>query len=387
MLRLVMRRASRVFAAAAPILAAIATIASCGSRTPLTDAETADDTTTPDANVTDAGKDAPREDVTDAPVCVPGRFVLEPAAAQLMFVLDRSGSMKLDLAGNPPRLSPSRWSTLETGLRQTIVPFSGQISMGAKFFPEPATNQQDAVEACRSDPGVGIAPALNNANAILDVFKTTKPLGGTPTAEAVRLAAEYVAKQRTVARAIVLATDGAPNCNAALDRHTCTCTGSDPAACSAQFDGRYECLDDARSISVIGDIFKTRQIPVYVVGIGGSELLEYLATLDAMAVAGGRPKPTSPKYYDVQTPTEMNAALTTIRDSVSRCTFLTPSVPADPNAISIEINGASVPRDETHAEGWDWVDQAYGVVAFFGAACTSAGSGSAKVGGVVACPE
>jgi hypothetical protein len=380
-----MPRASRVLAVPAAIACALGTIASCGARTPLIEPEAFEDTTKPDANVVDAGKDV-REDVTDAPICTPGRFIFQLAAAQLMFVLDRSGSMALDLSGNVPRLAPTRGQTLETGLRQTIVPFSAQLAMGAKFFPE-VTNSPDADEACRTDQGVGIAPALNNANAILDVFTKTSPRGGTPTSEAVRLAAEYVASQRTVARAIVLATDGAPNCNSRLNRQTCVCTSTNATACRDQFDGQYECLDDTRTIKVIGDIFTTRQIPVYVVGIGGSELPAYLATLDAMAVAGGRPKPTSPKYYDVQTPTEMSSALSTIRDSVSRCTFITPSVPQDPNAISIEINGAQVPRDPTRVEGWDWVDQTYGVVAFFGTACTSASSGSAKVGGVVACKE
>ncbi|MDB4998834.1 MAG: hypothetical protein JWM74_6266 [Myxococcaceae bacterium] len=388
MLPRMMSRASKVLLAPAAVAFAIATSASCGARTPLIEPEAFEEPT-PDASVIpDAStKDVSREDVTDAPICTPGRFVFQLAAAQLMFVIDRSGSMALDLSGNTPRLAPTRWQTLETGLRQTIVPFSAQLAMGAKFFPEPTNNQGDAEQACRTDQGVGIPPALNNANAILDVFTKTSPRGGTPTSEAVRLAAEYVANQRTVARAIVLATDGAPNCNGKLNRQTCTCTSTDSTACRGQFDGQYECLDDTRTITVIGDIFKTRQIPVYVVGIGGSELPAYLATLDAMAVAGGRPKPVSPKYYHVQTPTEMNSALTTIRDSVSRCTFITPSVPTDPNAISIEINGAQVPRDPTRVEGWDWVDQTYGVVAFFGTACTSASGGGAKVGGVVACPK
>jgi hypothetical protein len=382
-----MWRASQLSFASVAVVFAIGAVASCGARTPLIEPETFEDTTSPDANPIDAAKDAPQDDVTDAPICVPGRFVFELAAAQLMFVIDRSGSMALDLSGNPARLAPSRWSTLETGLRQTIVPFSAQLAMGAKFFPEPSLSSQDAVASCRSDPGVAIAPARNNASAILDVFTKTSPNGGTPTSEAVRLAAEYVAKQRTVARAIVLATDGAPNCNGTLNRRTCVCTSSDKTSCTTRFDGQYECLDDVRTVSVIDDIFSQRQIPVYVVGIGGSEAPEYLATLDAMAVAGGRPKAVSPKYYDVQTPAEMSLALASIRDSVSRCTYLTPSVPTDPNAISIEINGVPVPRDPTHAEGWDWVDQTYGVVGFFGTACTTAGAGNANVGGVVACPK
>jgi hypothetical protein len=53
----------------------------------------------------------------------------------------------------------------------------------------------------------------------------------------------------------------------------------------------------------------------------------------------------------------MTAVLTNIRDSVARCTYLTSSVPTDPNAISVDIDGTTVKRDLTHVEGWDWVDQ------------------------------
>jgi hypothetical protein len=341
-------------------------IARCGARTPLIDSEPLAE---PDASLPDDGP---------PPACIPGRFVLEHAIAQLMFVIDRSGSMAFDLRTDT-RGGTSRWSTLENGLRQTIIPLTGQLAMGAKFFPEPVGDFAGVDESCRSDLGVAIAPGLNNAYKILDVFAKTRPRGGTPTAEAVRIAAEYVASQRKVGRAIVLATDGAPNCNGGLAASTCVCT---LASCDRPL-GAFDCLDDTRTVKVIGDIFTKRQIPVYVVGIGGGELPAYIATLDAMAVAGGRAAPTSPKYYDVQTPAEMSGALTTIRDSVTRCTYLTPSVPTDANAISIEIDGVLVRRDPSHIEGWDWVDQTYGVIGLFGTACSD--KDAPKVSGVVAC--
>ena len=34
--------------------------------------------------------------------------------------------------------------------------------------------------------------------------------------------------------------------------------------------------------------------------------------------------------------------------------------------------GKSIPRDPTHENGWDWVDQTYGTLAFFGPACQAA---------------
>ncbi|WP_336118097.1 hypothetical protein, partial [Klebsiella pneumoniae] len=47
-----------------------------------------------------------------------------------------------------------------------------------------------------------------------------------------------------------------------------------------------------------------------------------------------------------------------------------------PNAITVEIDGAAISRDPTHMNGWDWVDQAYGTLAFFGSACTAASAGA-----------
>jgi hypothetical protein len=373
----------------------VVTFVSCGARTPLGDAETFDETTT-DAStepeessvVSDArAKDAGRKDASDSPGCTPGRFILTVGTAQLLFVLDRSSSMALDLAGGAPPNGPTRWATLETGLRQAILPFTADIAMGAKFFPvEVKTPPEEFYELCVAGGGwVDVPVALNNASAILSKFQSTSPMGGTPTAEALQIAAEYLGKQRAVARAIVLATDGAPNCNSLLKQSTCTCTFADTTRCTDLSYGASNCLDDTRTLAVVKTTFLSQHIPVYVLGIGGGTETFLVPTLDAMAELGGRAKPVSPKYYDVQSAPELIAALHSIRESVSRCTFLTPSVPTDANAIAIDVNGVSVPRDPTHVEGWDWVDQTYGVVAFFGTPCVTATMTNARVEGTVAC--
>ena len=55
--------------------------------------------------------------------------------------------------------------------------------------------------------------------------------------------------------------------------------------------------------------------------------------------------------------------------------------------IRVEIDGVSIPRDQTKTNGWDWIDQAFGELAFFGDACLKAqGSGlPSVVSGVVTC--
>jgi hypothetical protein len=203
----------------------------------------------------------------------------------------------------------------------------------------------------------------------------------------VRLAAQYLTTSRSVARTLVLATDGAPNCNGQLDPSKCICT-TPRLNCAANPDrGRYSCLDDTRAIATVREVAEVQKIPVYVIGIGGTERPEFLKVLDDMAVAGGRPRNGTPKHYNASTQAELTDALTVIRESVAKCTYLTPSSPLDPNAITIEIEGVPVKRDTTRMNGWDWIDQKFGEIAFFGAACELAQKGNTKLTGVVSCQE
>lgn len=344
-------------------------LVACGSRTGLFAPE--------DGEIV-ATKDASAEAGFDATVgCTPGTFTLDLAITQLMFVIDRSGSMAFTLDGAPdqPR-SEWRWTLLQDALAQTITSFDNEIAMGAKFFPEEITRDQASVSAaaCALDSTIAIPPAVGNAKNILSVFDNTTPLGGTPTSDAITTAAEALAATRSAARTIVLATDGAPNCNGDLDQQTCTCTSAEGTLPCNQSGptGRYNCLDDTRTISTIQSVYQSQGIPVYVIGIGSLERPDFQNVLDEMAVAGGRPRDTSPKYFDVQSESDLTSALGTIRDSVAKCTYLTPSAPTDPNAITIQINGVSVPRDTNHLNGWDWIDQKFGELAFFGSACTNA---------------
>ena len=367
------------------VFAGLAVVAACGSRTGLYGTSSSSGFLPDGAPITDGPTTIIDGNVPDGPIaCTPGKFTFDLAAAQLMFVIDRSGSMAFSLDGRRPPLAPgtiSRWDTLRDALASTIAPFDSSLAMGATFYPAEGATGND--EACEVETASGIPPARGNTTQILSVFDNTVPIGGTPTAEAVRQAAQFVTGTRGVVRTMVLATDGAPNCNGGLDRTTCTCTSA-TGNCTGP-DGARNCLDATRTIDVIRSIAQVQNIPVYVIGIGGTEKPEFLTVLDQMAVAGGRPRPTTPRHYNVQTAAEMKEALQTIQDSVAKCTYLTPSAPTDPSAISVEIDGIPIPRDTGHTYGWDWNDQAYGVLTFFGAGCTKASTGTPQITGVVRC--
>ncbi len=360
-------------------------VASCGSRTGLFGPETGFGGPRADAAVEDA-----EEDVSTR--CFPGRFTFELALTQLMFVVDRSGSMRFTLDGvqDAPRRQ-WRWTILQNALRQTITAFDDEIAMGAKFFPEVLSefDLTDPERACRTDTGAGIAPARGNAASILNVFDTSEPRGGTPTSEAVRLAAQFLKARRSVASTIVLATDGAPNCNPDLEALTCICTSTFSCADTPN-RGRFSCLDDGRTVATIHDVADKQKVPVYVIGIGSTERPDFLEVLDDMAIAGGRPRPVAPRHYNVQSEGELTSALAEIRDTVAKCTYLTPSSPNDPNKITISIDGEFIPRDQSKRNGWDWVNQSLGELAFFGEACAKARGATgtpAVVSGVVSCEE
>jgi hypothetical protein len=383
-------------------LSVLAALANCGSRTGLfveppeqiPDGSSPDVIDRPDARpdvqadvIPDRQPDVIQLDAPDdGPVaCIPGTFAFALATPQLMFVLDRSGSMEFSLTTNqvPPGGEPKRWTALRDALQQTITPFNNQISMGARFFPASNADGFDPVQACIQDPAGGaITPALGNAQKILNVFTATSPKGGTPTALALQQAALEVSASRAVARAMVIATDGAPNCNAGLNGATCTCTSSNPDGCTGATGGT-NCLDDTRTVTTITNIFTNRKIPVFVVGIGVTG--SFATTLDQMAVAGGRPRAGTPKYYAADTPAELSSAFTIVQESVAKCSYITPSSPDDPNAIAVTIAGTTIVRDPTHTNGWDWIDQAYGHLQLFGSACTLATP--TNVSGTIQCDQ
>lgn len=376
------RLVSTTLVTAGLLLAAVA----CGSRTGLFGPDGYDLTLDASTN-TEAGVDA-------AVGCKPGDFTFQLALTQLMFTIDRSGSMAFTLDGlnNFPR-SQWRWTILQNSLAATITTFDNQIAMGAKFFPEEITSDQasQSEAACRLDNTIAIPPAQGNAQTILRVFDQSTPVGGTPTSEAITVSANALTTSRGVARTIVLATDGAPNCNGGIDRTSCTCTSAiGQPSCNTTANGQFNCLDDTRTVETIRHTNQDLGIPVYVIGIGSTDRPDFLDVLDNMAVAGGRPNTVGKrKHYSANSQDELTSALVTIRDSVSKCTYLTPSAPDDPDAITVKISGATVPRDPTKKNGWDWIDRRLGSLQFFGSACTAAQSATTPtaVSGTIVCRD
>lgn len=291
---------------------------------------------------------------TDAGVpCTPGTLTLNRAVPVVMFVLDRSASMREPFSGR------SRWSALTEGLAKALPAVDQSIAIGALEFPGGG-----GFDACLVNPMVQLAPTRGNVTPLLTLMRNTQPSGATPTALAIDVggAAVRTARAAGSARALVLATDGAPDCNSELDPRRCTCVGGG-GLCTAT-----RCLDDERTVSHIA-AQTDAGIPTYVIGIQNVGETALVRTLNAMAVAGGRPRPGTQRYYGVSSQDELDTALVAIRGQVGACVYLSTSVPEDDSRIEIDVAGRPVSFDPSGAEGWSWSDRRNGELEFHGKAC------------------
>jgi hypothetical protein len=324
-----------------------------GYRTPLDDL---------DSPKTDAGR---RFSVIP---CVSGSTGLTLADPTVMFVIDRSASMN-DPMGNGPN-QPTRWEALGGALASVLPSVNDTLAIGALIFPATGTASLNCSVASKAD----LMPSLGNVPALVRLMSTGFPEGATPTASALDTAATLMLGLRTAtgARALVLATDGGPNCNADLNILTCRCTSAPPAGsggsanlCSSSSgQGGVNCLDDARTEETISK-YHALGLPTYVIGIQSEGDTQFSDVLDAMAVAGGRPRQNSAhNYYAATSQAELTDALTTIRDQVGACTFLTTSMPDLNGSIVINLDGAEIP-----AEQWIWGNKDNGEIILLGDAC------------------
>ena len=371
-----MRHWQSAFGAAALLFA---TSAGCGAKTGLL---------VPDASQEpDAGMDAG----VDAGMCMPRPISLTRRGAQILFVIDRSNSMADTLDGRVPRAGElSRWELLAETLADVLADADPQMELGAKFFPRRSANSGSLEHACSVDPGIELVPRRSNTHALLELFRTTEPSGGTPTALGLAEARTYfrTRPETPLPRYIVFATDGGPNCNLGLPRHPmCVCTG-EPESCAPDSPlGVANCLDDTRTIDLIRELSEEFEIPVYVIGMDDPNRPELAEVLDRMAIAGGRPRevPGEPAFYSVRRPNDLRGALTTITESVSRCVFTVSPVPDLSDEVELQIGDVFIPRDPTRVEGWDFTTASRSELTLFGGACERATRTEEPITATIAC--
>lgn len=338
-------------------------LASCGAKTGLFIPDASRD---PDGGI-DAGM--------DAGMCVPSPLALIRRGAEILFVVDRSNSMKDTLDGRDPLPGElPRWDLLAQTLEEVLSDADPLLEIGAEFYPRVSVNAATPEEACSVDTGIDLAPGRGRTDDLLRFFTDTQPSGGTPTALALEEARAFFERRPDAdkPRFVVLATDGGPNCNpeTGVPHDVCICTGA-PAMCSVDpLFGPYNCLDDVRTLHVIRTLFEALDVPVYVIGMDDPTRPDLAAVLDRMAIVGGRPRedPGERRFYSIRRPDDLRGALTTITESISRCVFnITP--PSHAELVEVQVAGMPIPRDVSRGEGWDFTTASRNEITLFGDAC------------------
>ena len=312
----------------------------------------------------DAGRDAPLD------ACTERSYALTPIRPEIMFVVDRSTSMGWSLTG-PTGPGPSRWSILVDALREQLPVYDGRSEMGLTLYPI------EEGDRCSVASEPALAPAAMQAAPLLDRVMASGPGGRTPTAAGLEAAERWFASHpdAAVVQAVVLATDGAPNCNDALDPRRCPCTNGAGLSRGCMGDAEL-CLDDARTLSVL-ERLAAREVPTYVIGIDGDPDPALSDVLRAMAVAGGRPNPLDPgrAYYSVRDAADLSAAFDRIQASIVSCSLAVELAGPPERPVLVTLDGEPVPQDPSRTEGWQWSADRERTILLYGEACMRAQMG------------
>ncbi len=227
---------------------------------------------------------------------------LAEKAVSVLFVVDRSGSMRAGLGHG----GPERWGAMQQALAHALprIEANPGSKMGAMLFPSHGKC------SVRSRPEVGLQ---SRADAVLDLVSSSNPSGDTPMRQALERAHTYFSQQPaddSTTRAVVLVTDGLPNCGGNI----------------AQVGNRIEEL-------------QALDIPTAVLGLGlpGNPNLHTLAVKGNLTAANG-------SFYDVNDPEAFSASLDRIARASSRCLYTVTSPGSEDWSIDQVLN-AGEPLD------------------------------------------
>jgi len=274
----------------------------------------------------------------------------------LLVVLDRSGSM----ASPPPVFPPiftSKWDIMHSGLQSIATSKDQSIKFGLLEFPSD--------DNCAADATPEVPIMLGSHTAIGSYFAARSPNGNTPAYIGLNSALTYFNSipVNPAGRYVLFATDGLPNCGG----------------------GVADTASDAETVAAVTALFNAG-IKTYVLGFGTFGLPT--GVLNDAAVAGGEARPGATKFYEANSPADLDAALQQIAGGVivPSCTYQLASVPPVPNDVTVTVNGMVVPRSTAHTDGWDYYPDAM-TITFFGSYCAQIMGGSiTDVSFVYGCP-
>lgn len=298
------------------------------------------------------------------------RVVEQPP--NLYFVLDRSGSMAEAMPGG----QASKYAAVRLSVVALVKKLGAHVNVGATVFPASGRLCEPGEEVFATTRGDDIAdPDVTGpvTRAFEQAINVTT-LGYTPTAATLENLLPTLS-QLPGKKAVVLATDGGPNCNSDLlcDASECISNIQHVAGCSANTnccapsagpDAPRMCLDRERTLEAVRAL-KRADISTYVIGIPGSQAFTDL--LSALAEAGGTARDEEPRYYAVGDVDALVAALERIGGELVTCDMTLDEVPIDRSNVRVYLDGEEVGRD--HSDGFAWTgDRSFRLL---GPSCTA----------------
>ena len=302
------------------------------------------------ASSSDSSGDTGADSDTEPEVCDEQHFEITGRIVDMLIALDRSESMA----------QSNLWRPMGDALRQVTAQTEGSVNFGLLTFP--FTNE----ECSPGDILLDVAP--NNAAAIGAVVgggaDDVRTAYGTPTAESLRVAKTYLDSiDDGHDKFVLLATDGAPNCNSNLDATTCRCSVG--GSCMEN----WWCLDDADTTAAAAEL-SNAGYPVYVLGIGDS--MQWEDVMNSIAAAGG-----TGEYIPADS-SQFTDVLMDIVGGILSCDFdvdwstLSDDVNRDPDKVNLYCKqtaeeptnndlatGNVIPQNSgcaNGANGWSWTD-------------------------------
>ncbi|HUT77724.1 MAG TPA: vWA domain-containing protein, partial [Polyangia bacterium] len=263
---------------------------------------------------------------SDTDECADIPWEIEYNPINMLIMLDRSRSMftnDIDDVTYADVVADAVRGVVQTNTDARLVNF------GLAVFP--ATGCPDGVvgspnECSPTDDGSNVVPLSDPAQAsdedaywsglydnidlALDVVGTC---GGTPICQSLIWAYDYLTGSSLPAgladqpRFVLLATDGAPNCNSNLDIGTCECTAD---TCV----NPKQCLDNLCTYNAAMHL-AAEGIPVFVIGVG-DEAAEYAEVMDLIAFYGD-----SDAYYPADNAASLQTALEEITGAAISCVY------------------------------------------------------------------
>jgi hypothetical protein len=292
------------------------------------------------------------------------------ADGRIMMIVDRSGSMGDNGSDGQPK-----WNSIKSALESVTSSLQSTVEFGMILFPEPGSNGN--TNACPAGNTVQVDLAKNDASAVQSVLENSfnAPVGGTPTAATLDFAKGVLQPIANDGRplAVLIATDGGPNCNNALDSAAATCRCTQPGEQGAC--GPNNCLDDLNTINAVGQL-KNLGINVFVIGEVGAE--NFADVLNNMAKVGGTALPGTTNFYQVGGQADLTNALQEITNRVLSCHVDVTGVDIlSAQSITVSVGNQTFARDPTHQNGWDETSPTS--IDLYGAACDIASSSSSNV--------